>query len=636
MGWGAPAGSPFAQQSASASSTAAGLPFAGIPPELAARVAALLDKEPEHPDPDVTFSHVAPPGGFGFAAALRPHRLALLGALVVVILETVSMQAGPLLTKIAIDQGIATGSNAVLLAVGAAYLGSILVTALAGMARIAVTARVGEQLMEELRLRVFAHLQRLSMQFYTGERAGRLMTRMTSDIDSLSILFQDGIVNLAVQALTLVVITAILFQLDATLALVTVGAVVPAMVLLTWWFRGASDVAYTAVRDRIADVLSDLQENLAGVRVVTLANRRRQNLIHHRNVVGEHLDANLRTARIGAIYGPGSEALGLLAQAVVLAVGGNRVLRGEMTIGELTAFILYLTAFFAPIQQLVQLYNTYQQGRAALRKLAELLATEPSVPEAVDAGELPAIRGDLELRGVGFSYLSAEPVLSDVSLRIHEGETFAFVGPTGAGKSTIAKLVARLYDPTEGSVLLDGHDLRTVTLTSLRRQLGIVPQEPFLFHGTVRDNIAFARPEVSEEELLAACEAVGLTPLLARLPSGLATHVHERGASLSAGERQLLALARAFLARPRVLILDEATSNLDLQSEVAIERALDSLLEGRTAIVIAHRLATARRADRIAVIEGGRLVELGTHEELVAAGASYAQLYRTWAQHAEG
>ena len=333
------------------------------------------------------------------------------------------------------------------------------------------------------------------------------------------------------------------------------------------------------------------------------------------------------------MFGPGSEAVGIAGQALVLGIGGKMVLDGTLTIGELTAFVLYLTAFFAPIQQLVQLYTTYQSGQAAVTKLRELLVTEPDVPEAPDAVDLPPIDGDVRLEGVTFGYDPARPVLVGVDLHVRPGETFALVGPTGAGKSTVAKLVTRFYDPQAGQVRIDGHDLRTVTFGSLRRQLGIVPQEPFLFHGTIRDNIAFAKPEATDEELRDACRAVGIDDLVARLPDGLDTPVHERGASLSAGERQLLALARAFLAAPRVLVLDEATSNLDLRSEAAVEKAFDTVLEGRTAIVIAHRLATAMRADRIAVIDEGGVVELGTHDELVALDGHYAALYRTWTSH---
>ena len=309
------------------------------------------------------------------------------------------------------------------------------------------------------------------------------------------------------------------------------------------------------------------------------------------------------------------------------------VLDGRLQIGELIAYVLYLSAFFAPIQQLVQLYNQYQSGQAAMAKIRDLLDTDPSVPERPGATELPPVRGEITFENVSFGYVADQPVLREVDLTIAAGETFSLVGTTGAGKSTIAKLVTRFYDPTEGRVLVDGHDLAGVTLASLRRQLGVVPQEPFLFAGSLRDNIAFARPEASDDELLEACRAVGLDELVDRLPQGLDTPVFERGSSLSSGERQLLALARAFLAQPRVLILDEATSSLDLRSEATIERALDNLLEGRTAIIIAHRLSTAMRADRIAVVNDGRIVELGPHDELVALGGVYATMYATWTSH---
>jgi ATP-binding cassette subfamily B protein len=611
-----------------------GLPFAGIPPELIARAKKILDSEPDHPDDAVPFSHVHDPGApFTLRSFLGSHRRAMALAFALVVAETLATQAGPLLTQIGIDHGIGERSTGTLAAVGVAYLVAVVVNVAASSARIAFTGRLGERLLYELRLRVFSQLQRLSLDFFTGEKAGRLMTRMTSDIDALSALFQDGLVNLAVQGLTLAVITTVLVSMSPTLTLVTVVLVVPVMLAMTLWFRKASDVGYARVRDRIAEVMADLQEGLAGIRIVTAHNRRRHNVVQHDNVIGAHRDANLYTARVGAFYGPGTEAVGVTGQALVLLLGGRMVLDGSLTLGELTAFVLYLNAFFAPIQQLVQLYTTYQSGQAAVTKLRDLLGSPPSVPERPDAVELPPVEGGIELDGVTFGYDADRPVLHDVSLRIAPGETFALVGPTGAGKSTIAKLVTRFYDPQAGRVLIDGYDLRDVTLESLRRQLGVVPQEPFLFHGTIRDNIGFAAPGADDAELLAACRAVGIDDLLDRLPAGLDTPVHERGSSLSAGERQLLALARAFLARPRVLVLDEATSNLDLRSEATIERALDVLLEGRTAIVIAHRLATAMRADRIAVVDGHGIVELGSHDELVASGGHYAELYRTWISH---
>jgi ATP-binding cassette, subfamily B, bacterial len=612
----------------------AGLPFGGIPSELQERVDRLLADEREAPLEDPGFSQSRwDRRPLTLRRFLAPHWKAMVGALLLVGLETAAMQAGPLLTQIGIDSGIREGDTGTLVTVSALYFMAVVVNAIASWARIAWTGRVGERLLKSLRVRVFSHLQRLSVEFFTREKAGRLLSRMTSDVESLTQLFHEGMVQMAVQGLTVVVVTVVLFTLDVRLALITVVVVVPATAALTLWFRAASDRTFGLVRDRLADVLAHLQESLSGVRIVAANNRFRQNIVEHRNTVEDYRVANVATARVGAIYGPSTEVVGVIGQAVLLLVGGQMVLRGQLTVGELAAFLLYLTAFFAPIQQMVQLYNTYQQGQAALRKLRELLATEPSVFEAPEATDLPPVEGEVVLEGVDFGYDAARPVLHDVDLRIAPGETLAVVGATGAGKSTIAKLVCRLYDPDAGRLLIDGHDLRDVTMASLRSQLGVIPQEPFLFSGSIRDNVTFAGPDATEEEVLATCRAVGLDHLLRRLPEGLDTPVHERGVALSSGERQLLALARAFLARPRVLVLDEATSNLDLASESRIEHALDVVLEGRTAIVIAHRLATAMRADRIAVIEDGRVAELGTADELLALGGHYAGLHEAWRRH---
>ncbi len=621
-----------------------GLPFAGVPWELRQRYDELVAEEPDIPvdEEAVDYSPRVPAGEqrpFTLRRFLVPHWRALLGALGLVVLETGAGLVGPVLTQIGIDEGIGKGDFGVLVAATVAYLVAIVVSVVTGATRIAWTGRVGERLMLALRVRVFAHLQRLSLGWFTDEKAGRVLTRMTSDIDALSALFHDGLINMAVQALTVVVVSVVLFSYDASLALVTLAVVVPAMVVATLWFRTTSDRGYGAVRHHIAEVLADLQESLAGMRLVAAHNRQAHNVVRHRAILDRYRAANVYTGRIGALYGPGSELVAVLGQAVVLVVGGRRVLSGQLSVGELAAFILFIATFFAPIQQLVHLYNTYQAGQAAAAKLRQLLATAPGVAEAPDAVELAPVEGEVRLESVCFGYGAGPgddaPVLHDVNLTISPGETFALVGPTGSGKSTIAKLVTRFYDPTEGRVLIDGHDLRHVTLDSLRRQLGIVPQEPFLFAGSVRDNIAFARPDATDAELTEACRVLGIDDLVERLPQGLATPVHERGSSLSSGQRQLLALARAFVARPRVLVLDEATSSLDLRSEAVVERALDVLLEGRTAILIAHRLATAMRADRIAVVEAGRVVEVGAHDELVARGGRYAALHDAWARAAQ-
>jgi ATP-binding cassette subfamily B protein len=613
------------------------LEFAGIPPELADGVRKVIAGEPADFTTGATFQQVeSDTKPLTMRQLVRPHSRALSLAAVLVLIETVSLQAGPALVRIGIDRGINPGHTphfSIVVLAAALYLAAILITAVASAFRVAWTGRIGQWLLYDLRLRVFSHLQRLSLDFFTEEKAGVIMTRMTSDIEALNQLFQDGIVNVAVQVLTMLFVTAVLFSYNVRLAALTVVVIVPTLGGLTWWFRGASDRGYARVRDGISRVLADLQESLSGVRIVAAHNRQRYNEVLHHEIVSEYRAANDYTAHLNAVYGPGADLVGVAGQLVLLLVGGHMVLSNQLSVGELTAFVLYLGSFFAPIQQLVQLYNTYQQGRASSNKLQELLSTQPSVREAPDATELPALSGRIELHDVSFGYDRAAPVLCDVDLTIEAGETFALVGPTGAGKSTIAKLVTRFYDPTEGRVLIDGYDLRDVTLVSLRTQLGVVPQEPFLFAGTIGDNITFARPDASEEDVREAIRVVGLEDLIARLPNGLDSPCHERGASLSSGERQLIALARAFLARPRVLVLDEATSNLDLASETKIERALDALLEGRTAIMIAHRLSTAMRADRIAVVDDGRVVELGSHSELVELGGKYASMYATWVSH---
>ena len=626
-------GGPMGGPSSMASNAAAGLPAADVPGELRRKVEEVLEHEPEHTVADVGWRYDEwDREPFTLLRFLHPHRWRLLGAIGLVLIETVALQLGPILTQIGIDDGVREGDRGVVVTVAMVYVIAVLVAMALGWARVSFTGRLGERLNEALRIRVFGHMQRQGLGWYTDEKAGVLLTRMTSDIEALSVLFQEGIVNLLVQIFTLAVITIALFVYDPLLAAITLAVTLPPTLGLSLWFRKVSSAGYLRVRDRIADLLSHLQESLAGIRVIAAHNRRSRNLTDHRLEVGRHRDAQINTSRANSIYAPGTEMIGIGTQAVLLAAGGAMVANGRLTVGEMAAFLLFLASFFAPIQTLVQLYNSYQQGGAAIVKLRELLATEPAISQPPDAIELPPIEGAIELDRVTFSYEPGRPVLHDLKLSIAPGETVAFVGETGSGKSTIARLLTRFHDPDSGAVRIDGHDLRDVTVSSLRSQLGVVPQEPFLFAGVVRDNVAFARPDATDEELQDALAAVGIDDVIERL-GGLDAPVHERGASLSAGERQLLALARAFVARPRVLILDEATSNLDLHSETRVERALDVVLEGRTAIIIAHRLATARRADRIAVVDDGRIVELGSHDELVAHQGRYATLFETWVRH---
>jgi ATP-binding cassette subfamily B protein len=369
---------------------------------------------------------------------------------------------------------------------------------------------------------------------------------------------------------------------------------------------------------------------LAGIRVITAHNRREHNVVRHINIVGEHKDANLDAVKAASVYTPGTEAIAIFGRALVLVIGGRMVVNGELEIGELTAFLLYLGAFFTPIQTLTQLYNGYQQGQAAVSKLRDLLEESPSVPESPSAQPLPEIHGEIVFENVDFSYVKGIPVLKNINLKIEAGETVAIVGPTGGGKSTIAKLATRFYDPSSGTITIDGFDIRNTRLKSLRQQIGVVPQEPFLFAGSIRENIGFSKPEASDNEIIEALEISGLMPMVNSLPDGINTVIHERGASLSAGERQLIAIARALLSKPRVLVLDEATSNLDLQSESQVEHALDAILNGRSAIIVAHRLATVMRADRILVVDNGSIVESGSHEELINLKGTYSQMYSQW------
>jgi ATP-binding cassette subfamily B protein len=612
-----------------------GLPFAGIPDDLAEGVAKLEAIEPGHGDPHAPFDPAGDSGGrisIGRMLIGRPGLL--VAASLAVLVETLLLQAGPYLVQVGIDHGIAARNLRVLIIATACFVAAVLLTGLATAIRMRKSGLLAASATRDLRIRIFAHLQRMSLDYYTREKAGVTMTRMTSDVESLQNLLQDGFAQFLIQGLTMIVVTGVLFHYNAELALITLLLVVPPLTAASLWFRKAADEGYNRQRDTIAAMFADLSESLNGVRVVTAHNRQDRNVVAHREVVGAYRDANDWTGRINAVYGPGTSVIGLIAMAVMLLLGGRMVLRGELTIGELTAFVLYINAFFQPVQQLVQLYTQYQQAKAAIGKINGLLGTPSSVAESASAASLPPVAGEIVFDDVTFGYVPDRPVLSHVTLRIAPGETVACVGPTGAGKSTLAKLVTRFYDPDSGQIRIDGYDLRDVTLASLRRQIGVVPQEPFLFAGTLRDNIAFARPSATDAEVWAAIDAVGLRDLVERSPDGLDTPLHERGQSVSSGERQLLALARAFLAEPRVVVLDEATSSLDLRSELRVEAALDALLDGRTAILVAHRLSTAMRADRIIVVDDHGIVESGSHAELVAAGGRYAAMFETWAAHA--
>jgi ATP-binding cassette, subfamily B, bacterial len=562
------------------------------------------------------------------ARMLRPQAGRVAGALAMVVVWTGTVLAGPWLVRYGIDHGINEGDAGALNTAVAGYVVVAVLAYVTNRIQITLISRVGEDFLRRLRIRVFDHLQRLSMPFYDRSKAGVLVSRMTSDVDSLAELIQLGLAMFVSNALLLVVSVIVLTTVSWQLMLVCMLGL-PPVILASIKFQRDSNDAYLDVRDRIGSTLSHLQEGIAGVRVVQAFAREDVEVGRFEEGNRELYDSHMRSVAISAWYLPVIELAGWGTTALALGIGGWWVHEGMLTVGTVAFFVLTLSNLFEPVQQLSQLFNMVQSAGAGLHKLYELLDTRVDVPERPGAVDLTGT-GDIEVDRVSFAYGDGPTVLRDVSLRIPTGTRLALVGPTGAGKSTLAKLVARLYDPTSGSVRLGGVDLRDATLASLRGRIVVIPQEGFLFNGTIRDNVRLARDDATDAEVDDALRAVGAYERFVALPEGLDTEVRERGSRLSAGEKQLVSLARAALADPAVLVLDEATSSLDPGTEVLVESAVDRLLEGRTVVVIAHRLSTSERADVVGVVDGGELVELGTHADLVAAGGRYASLYATW------
>ncbi|MEN3273882.1 MAG: ATP-binding cassette, subfamily bacterial [Actinomycetota bacterium] len=565
---------------------------------------------------------------------LRPHRKAVAAAAAFIALSICCQLSVPLLIKYGIDEGVPPlipGGDGSIRPLVAAVLGVLLATVLGAFAFnnfLQLLGRVGQDVVLDIRIRLFQHFQQLSISFHERYTSGRVISRQTSDVEAIADLLGGGLVNVISSVLLMLGIGIALLVLDIELALVTLCAF-PVLFLMTRWFRSHSERAYRATRDAVALVIVHFVESLGGIQAVHAFRREPRN-----QEIFEYLDDRYRAAnhwsqRLAATYGPGVQLVGRLMTAIVLMYGGFRVVGGEITLGVLAAFLLYLRRFFAPMEELSQFYNLFQAASAALEKLSGILEEKPSVAEPADPIALPEPQGELCFDGVQFGYRE-RVVLHHLDLTIPAGETIALVGATGAGKTTIARLAARFWDPTHGTVSIDGVDLRDLSDVDLRRAVITVTQESFLFSGSVADNIRLGRPDATMDDVMAAASAIGAHEFIAALPDGYDTDVHQKGARLSAGQRQLVSFARAFLADPAVLILDEATSSLDVPSERQVQHALRTLLRDRTAIIIAHRLTTVEIADRVIVVDAGRVVEDGHPSDLIGGTGRYAALHRQW------
>jgi len=562
----------------------------------------------------------------------RPYRRRVLWTIALMLVVTAAGLAGPALAQVAIDDGIQKGSVTALIVIVSVFVVIGLIGWIAGYWQSYLSSWVGERVLLDLRRQLFRHMMRLELGHHERTPTGRSVSRLTSDIEAINQLVVEGATSLVINGLSLIGVIIILTVYDWKLA-IAAFAIFPVLALGTWWFRVRATAAYRLTRERVASVLTVLQENLSGIRVVQANGRQEEARRRFREANADYRAANMTTITVSGIYFPAVELLAALGTALILWYGGSRVLNDDLSVGVMVAFIGYLASFFDPIQQLSQLYNTFQSAMAALEKIFGVLETDPRISDRTEAVDLPDIAGRVRLDHVSFGY-GREYVIRDVSVDIEPGSTVALVGATGAGKSTLAKLIARLYDPDEGVVSIDGINLRDVREESLRAEMGIVPQEGHLFSGTIADNVRFAHPLASDDDVRRALDAVGALEFVDGLPEGMNTDVQERGARLSAGQRQLICFARALVPDPRLIILDEATSSIDIGTERRIEEALDRLLIGRTAVVIAHRLSTIRRADRILVVQDGQIAEQGSHDELMRAGGQYAGLYADWEQAA--
>jgi ATP-binding cassette subfamily B protein len=601
--------------------------LAGIPPtpELLAKVDALPPAN-DQPDVDEAFSR-APDPKFNLNRLLRPFAIALIAGLILDGLDAIAGVALPWLMRGGIDHGIEVKAFRYIVIVSAAAFAIVLADWVVNAIQTVVVGRNGERLLYTLRVKIFSQLQRLGLDFYEREMSGRIMTRMTTDVDAMSTFLQTGLITMVNSVLTFLGVLIALLLINIKLGL-TLLAVLPVLVVATIMFRMKSSRAYADAREKVSIVNADLQENVAGLRVAQAYRREQVNQDKFAGLSTAYLRSRLRAQRYIAIYFPFVQALSTVAGALVLFVAASEVHSGLLTAGSLIAYLLYIDMLFSPVQQMSQVFDGYQQAAVGLNRISSLMRIPTSTPEAEHPVKAGRLRGEIELDDVHFKYQQAKSeAIGGISLKVAPGETVAFVGQTGAGKSTLVKLVARFYDVTSGQVRVDGVDVRDYDLASYRHQLGVVPQEPYLFAGTLRDAIAYGRPEASDAEVEAAARGVGAIEMISRLPGGFYHEVAERGRNLSAGQRQLIALARAHLVDPAILLLDEATAALDLAAEAEVIKATEQLAARRTTLLVAHRLTTAARADRIVVMDGGRIAEVGSHTDLIAAGGVYTALW---------